>query len=298
MRPDVLRIIYRHNKVLTMLLKDARYSLHCMSFGVPLRLQAGRHDLLQVLPDLLPFSTSIDTIEVPGAQNFLLLPPSEGRGYRSYVGDEMTLESGDVAPVLEQFARDLILYVADRSPDLIFVHAGVVEWGGHVLVLPGTSFAGKTTLTAALVRAGATYYSDEYAVVDAYGWVHPYARDLQVRSPGEAAQRNMPIGQLRGQAGTSPLRVAQVVFTRYQAGGRWMPEPVTPGMAVLEMLRHTIPVRRSPQRVLSTLTAMMERATAWSSVRGEADDVVRMMLHSLDVASHVESEPASLGGMR
>jgi hypothetical protein len=46
------------------------------------------------------------------------------------------------------------------------------------------------------------------------------------------------------------------------------------------------------------LTAMMERATAWSSVRGEADDVVRMMLHSLDVASHVESEPASLGGMR
>jgi hypothetical protein len=43
------------------------------------------------------------------------------------------------------------------------------------MVLPGKSFAGKTTLVAALVRAGAEYWSDEYAVLDANGDVHPYA---------------------------------------------------------------------------------------------------------------------------
>jgi hypothetical protein len=36
-------------------------------------------------------------------------------------------------------------------------------------VLPGRSFAGKTTLVAALVQVGAEYWSDEYPVLDAEG---------------------------------------------------------------------------------------------------------------------------------
>src|ERR687894_479249 len=50
----------------------------------------------------------------------------------------------------------------------------VVARGGRALVRPGPSLSGKTTLVAALVRSGAAYLSDEFAVLDPEGRVHPY----------------------------------------------------------------------------------------------------------------------------
>jgi hypothetical protein len=184
--------------------------------------------------------------------------------------------------VLKQFSDELMKHVANYCPDRVFVHAGVVGWNGRALVLPGASFAGKTTLTAALVRAGAAYYSEEFAAVDEKGWVHPYARDLQIREPGKTEQRTTTVESLHGNTGTAPLRVAQVVFARYESGAQWNPQPLTPGMAVLEMIRHTIPVQRVPRLVMSTLTTMIEGATAWSSCRDEADVVAQLLLQSLE----------------
>src|SRR6266851_8913285 len=80
--------------------------------------------------------------------------------------------------VLEAFESHVQLTVAEHAPRRVFVHAGVVGWNGRAIVIPGLSHSGKTTLVHQLVRAGATYYSDEYAVLDARGRVHPYARPL------------------------------------------------------------------------------------------------------------------------
>src|SRR5262249_53029615 len=70
----------------------------------------------------------------------------------------------------------LQLHVAEMAPQHVFVHAGVVGYGGRAILLPGRSFSGKTTLVAELARAGAEYYSDEYAVLDSAGAVHAYPR--------------------------------------------------------------------------------------------------------------------------
>jgi hypothetical protein len=149
-------------------------------------------------------------------------------------------------------------------------------------LLPGTSFAGKTTLVAALVRAGATYYSDEYAVLDEQGQVHPYARDLQMREAGEPEQTPVAVEELGGRAGSAALAVSHVVFAEYEESGRWDPQPVSAGMAVLEMLRHTIPVQRTPARVMATLGKMMECAIAVRSGRGEASETARALLDWMD----------------
>jgi hypothetical protein len=260
------------------------HTVDCLSHGVPVRIRVGSDDLLAGLPELLPFATRINTAPEDGAASFTLLPPGRNHGYKCFAGSELVLESVEDKPVLEQFARELMIHVANFCPDRVFVHAGVVGWKGRALVMPGTSYAGKTTLTAALVRAGATYLSDEYAVVDQAGWVHPYARDLQMREPGKPGQRSMPVESLHGRATTNPMRVATVVFARYEPGADWNPQPVTAGLAVLEMLRHAIPVQRIPRRVLAALTAMLEGATAWKAERGEADDVVDSLLRSLEDA--------------
>ena len=125
------------------------------------------------------------------------------------------------------------------------------------------------------------YYSDEYAVLDPEGNVHPYARPLQMRERGGSEQRGLAVERLGGVAGTTPLPVGQVLFVEFAEGATWKPELLSAGMAVLEMLRHTIPVQRTPARVMATLSGMMDGAQAWRSQRGEARQVAYAILTAL-----------------
>ena len=80
------------------------------------------------------------------------------------------------------------MFLACHSPVAIYLHAGVLEWKGKALVLPGISYSGKTTLVQELVRLGARFYSDEYAIIDTKGRVHPFPSPLSIRE-GPTARR-------------------------------------------------------------------------------------------------------------
>src|SRR5262249_11169057 len=101
------------------------------------------------------------------------------------IDDEPVSEALELELALVVLDTQLQLHLGVSAPDPVFVHAGVVAHQGSAIVLPGASFAGKTTLVATLVDAGATYYSDEFAVIDERGLVHPYAKALSIRAEGE-----------------------------------------------------------------------------------------------------------------
>jgi hypothetical protein len=208
-----------------------------------------------------------------------------GRGVRRfhllYAGAEMVARSLDPEAVLERFESDLQLYVAERAPRRIFVHAGVVGWKGRAVVIPGRSLSGKTTLVSELVRAGAVYYSDEYAVIDREGRVHPYARPLAVREGGGLRQTRKAVEEFGGSAGEEPLPVGLVVVSRYERGTSWRPRPLTSGECVLELLSNTVPARRSPARAMSALTKASAGATALTGPRGEAAVAARAIMRCL-----------------
>jgi len=174
---------------------------------------------------------------------------------------------------------DLQRYVAEAAPRRLFVHAGVVGWRGRAIVLPGRTFTGKTTLVAVLVKAGATYYSDEYAVLDAHGCVHPYARPLAVREHGalERATR-YAVEALGGRPGVTPLPVGLVIVSQYKPTARWRPRQLSAGEGALALLAHTISARRQPELALATLHHVVSRAPVLQGVRGEAEDVVDVIL--------------------
>ena len=191
-----------------------------------------------------------------------------------YVDNRLLARRSLIAVVLRAFEADVQLHVAEMSPDYVFVHAGVVGWRGQGILMPGRSFSGKTTLVAELIRAGADYYSDEYAVLDLAGCVHPYARPLAIRDQGGGFSKH-PVDTLGGRAGKDALPVALVVLSEYRSGGVWTPSPLSAGNCVLALLANTVSARRIPEVAMATLRQIASRAHAVSSERGEASQVVQ-----------------------
>jgi hypothetical protein len=183
--------------------------------------------------------------------------------------------------VLEALERDLQLHVAERARRRVFVHAGVVGWRGRAIVIPGRTTSGKTTLVKALVEAGATYYSDEYAVLDERGRVHPYPKPMSVRENGGGRAKKILPEALGGTTGVRPLPVGLVVATSYREGARWRPRALSPGRAVMELLAHTVSARRDPERAFATLRSATAAATVIKGARGEADEIAEVLLGRL-----------------
>jgi hypothetical protein len=198
-------------------------------------------------------------------------------------GDHVRLaRSFDLDSLFETFESDLRLFVAELAKHRVFVHAGVVGWKGQAIVIPGRSYSGKSTLVAELVRAGATYYSDEYAVLDSRGRVHPFAKALELREEGEFRQTKITAVELGGHSGTKPLPVGLVLMTQFKSGARWRPRKLTAGKGVLEMLFNTVSARRSPERALATLQRVAAQADVLKGVRGNATEVVPVVLKRVE----------------
>ena len=173
---------------------------------------------------------------------------------------------------------ELRMHIALHAPDHVFVHAGVVGVEGHAIVLPGRSFAGKTTLVAALVQAGAEYWSDEYAVLDNDGLVHPYPKPLSIRIDDTRLTDEQPIESLGGRAGDRSLPAALIAFTSYRPGVAWTPHPRTAGEGAVKLLEHSIAARSRPEQVLAAVRRATTNAMILEGDRGDADQTANALL--------------------
>lgn len=192
----------------------------------------------------------------------------------------------------DALVADLQTFVAAVAEDRILIHAGVVAHRGEAIVLPGASGAGKTTFVEALLRAGAGYLSDEFAVFDPDGRVHPYARPLHRRRPG-GDDRSAAIA-LGARVVGSPLRVGAVLFTAFRADAHFAPRPISPATAMVDLLNHAPGARLRPDDALTCIRAAIAGASLWSGERGEAADAaVDVMAGRL--ASNRQRPPESEG---
>lgn len=259
------------------------------SYGVTVGVRVNDPQLLGRLPDHLPpgwkfvrraaverlYSLVVGGAAAgarPGVRRFNLL----------YGDAERLARTHDLNEVCERFESDVKIYVADGARRRVFVHAGVVGWRGRAILMPGQSFSGKTTLVAELVRAGAVYYSDEYAVLDERGRVHPYPRPLAVRSEESPGLREKVRAEsLGGRAGVKPLPVGLVVVSKFEPQARWRPVRLSAGRGALALLEHTVSARRRPDKALAALGGVMQTAVAFKSPRGEARETAARILEML-----------------
>jgi hypothetical protein len=146
------------------------------------------------------------------------------------------------------------------------IHAGVVRGEGGCVLLPAPPGSGKSTLTAALVAAGFTYFSDEVALLDeATLRVSPFPQAVCIKKSGIAAVAALfpevagltlhlrgdgkrvayfapPRASLPAPAERGEVRL--LVFPRYQEGTFAACEPLTKAVALGRLLTQCTVIRK------------------------------------------------------
>lgn len=179
----------------------------------------------------------------------------------------------DVDGARAALREELRRYVGFHTPDLFFVHAGVVAYRDAVIVLPGRSFAGKSTLVRALVAGGAEFYSDEYAIIDRTGHVIQYREPLIARGPNGREET-----EIVAEGPDRPLPVGLVVVTSYRERATWAPREVSVADGIVAMAEHVSRARPRAADTFATLKLALKDATVLVGERGDADETATALL--------------------
>lgn len=252
--------------------------LHVAAYGRTIAVE--RNDTGFALP-YLPVSWSPGTPVEPIDRRYTVLRTSEPAWDVSIDGElPITLRTPDA--ISEYIEGDLHHWLATYTRGYLFVHAGCVSWRDRAIVIPGRSHAGKTTLTRALLEAGATYYSDDYAVIDPTGAIHPFPRMLRVRpDPPGPSQRVDPMAN-DWPVGRGPVRAALVAALSYDAETGWNVETLTRGMGALSLLDNTVAARERPQDALRLMSTVMSGAIAIKGTRDDAASAADRLIAMVD----------------
>ena len=208
----------------------------------------------------------------------LALRSDSGQGFDVLAGGSVVTGSAELEVALRVLDAQIRAEVAFRSREAVFVHAGAVGYRGRAILLPGRSFSGKTTLVAELVRAGASYYSDEFAVLDDDGRVRPYPKRLSVREGGARWGEESTAEELGGASGEELLPVGTIVITTYRPRQSFEPESRSFGHGAMALVGNAIPARDRPAQVMAAARRAAEGAVVLEGDRGDADAAARVIL--------------------
>lgn len=180
--------------------------------------------------------------------------------------DELVTNTGDL---LVSAIRALDEQLVKRLPGFTAIHAGAVEIAGKVLLLPGGTHAGKSSLVAELIRRGATYFSDEFALIDSQGHAHPYPRPLMLRTPDSDRQvATLP----QDLPATASAPIAWILGLKFSPGSAWNVTAIPQSEALLMLLQNTPHLLAEEPGILESLGRAVAGAHCLAGSRGEAAD--------------------------
>jgi hypothetical protein len=168
----------------------------------------------------------------------------------------------------------------------MMLHAAAVRIDDQLIVLPGESGAGKTTLTANLLAAGAVYLTDELVFVDRKtGLADCLPRPLNIKQPGvgivtpllnpgwddgtiirSAAVTLLPHRLLNDSGEEYPqhaFRPAAIVFPNFADSARLMMEPLSSARACVRLMGCLVNARNLEKDGLDDCANLSRVVPAW-----------------------------------
>jgi hypothetical protein len=190
-------------------------------------------------------------------------------------------------------------HAIDETRDLALVHASAAVVDGRAIVLPGPMGAGKSTLAAALVQAGAGYLPDEIVAIDpGTRLVVPYPKYLSLGPALAHLVPDRPVSQrsfvgdqllvspevIRPDAVAAPAPPGVVVFPRYRPGATTTVDPLRPAAALAALAQHAFHLETDGPRVLATFADTVQQAACFALESSDVDDARDALLTLLDAA--------------
>ncbi len=205
------------------------------------------------------------------------------------VTDHFQLFSNDIAvasatqpiALIPDLTRVLDDFIIERLTTLRAVHAGAVLWGERALLLPGSTHAGKSSLVAEFLRQGATYFSDEYALIDSEGRVHPYPRPLLLRNGSPNQFPALP-EQFNALTGHKPAPIGWILSLEYQSEAVWNLSPITQSEALLTLLRNTPHILAESPEMVAFFQRAVTGTACYAGRRSEAAEAAVRILELID----------------
>lgn len=148
--------------------------------------------------------------------------------------------------LFESVKAEVMVHFVSARRDLMWVHAGAVEWSGKALLFAGPSGNGKSTLVTLLCDRGWRFLSDDIAPIrmnadevlpfpqTARRRIHP-GRPLAAEDFGALERETVVIDPTRIQR--SPTVIGGIVFPVFTEGAAAELNQVTPGDAALKLIR-------------------------------------------------------------
>lgn len=275
----------------------AQNQINFQAFGVNIGIRSGGAFDLRKMSDRLSdiFPNGFQKIKKSEVVHLYSIVEKGAGAFGLYKNEEEIFVKTTENCLIEYLESHLRSTVAELAIGKVFIHAGVVGWNERAIVIPGSSFAGKTTLVVELVKRGAVYFSDEYAVLDEQGLVYPYPKKLSIRGIiDDYRQLDFTVEELNGKRGVKPLPVGAVLLTEYQKGSRAKIKVQSRGRGLLEILRHSFALRQNPESVLSVLSEMVKYAIILQVKRGEVIEFVDFFIEYIE-KEKIFKNPASGG---
>jgi len=260
------------------------YSFSFDSYGVKVAIDCPDENLLTKAEAAVRMGLlgRLYVIDRGDADHVFLIWNNNGE-HRIELNGEYISEGGEEDNFLNFFETMVRLAIAEYAVDLVFLHSGAVAWDGKAIIFPADSFSGKSTLVSEFVKRGAIYYSDEYAIIDKHGFLHPFPRSISLRDFTDGFRRlQVPAESLGGISATEPLPVAFVFLLRYQANARFNPKRLSPGVGLMKMMPQAISLRFKSKFTLEVLNRVANNAIMAESQRDEAKKTVDHILDFVD----------------
>lgn len=226
------------------------------------------------------------------------LAPGPGGDLDLWDGSELVLVG--VAPdrAVAAVLWRLNAVVAAATTHLV-VHAACVARRGRALVLPGPSGAGKSHLSAACVRAGLAYLSDEHAAVDlATGLLAPVPRPMDLGPLGLRTASELRAGT--GRAGepvpAEPSTPVALLFPRFRTDAPGQVTPLAPADALLALWANVTNAAVLGEAGFRMAAGLAARCPAWQLTYCRDEDARAEVERLLDeTASAHPAAPARPG---
>jgi hypothetical protein len=197
--------------------------------------------------------------------------------YQLRADDVLVASAGRAVELVPELIRVLDEAVIGRLTTQRAIHAGAVRWNGQALLLPGATHSGKSSLVAELLKRGATYFSDEYALIDSEGRVHPYPRPLLLRNdsleqfPVLPSEWNVPIAD-------TPAPVGWMMSLKHQSSPAWSVGAISQSEALLMLLQNTPHTLADSPDLVKRFQRAVANATCYAGARPEVPQAVDQIL--------------------